>query len=108
MATTFQTVPTFAERVKHELSRARSKHTPINSAHEGYAVILEELDEFKKEVWKKRKERDPKQMLDELVQVGAMAQRVAEDLNLAEDGCPARRIGFLPQTQETEAFFDDN
>lgn len=34
----------FAEAVEAELVRARSLHVePIHSAHEGYAVILEEL-----------------------------------------------------------------
>ena len=40
------------------MERARTKHKPINSAHEGYAVILEELDEFWDEVKKKREMRD--------------------------------------------------
>ena len=31
--------------VKKELARARTKFPPYNSSHEGYAVILEELDE---------------------------------------------------------------
>jgi NTP pyrophosphatase (non-canonical NTP hydrolase) len=72
----------FTERVAEELKRARDGHEPIHSAHEGYAVILEELDEVKEEVWKKRKNRDLKKLRDELVQVAATAQRMCEDLNL--------------------------
>lgn len=34
------------DEVEHELERARATHAPMNSHHEGYAVILEELDEL--------------------------------------------------------------
>lgn len=74
----------FSEMVRDELLAARVKHGPIHSAHEGYAVILEELDEFRAEVWKKRDQQDTKNMLHELVQIGAMAQRIAEDIGLIE------------------------
>lgn len=70
----------FENLVAAELSRARGRHAPINSAHEGYAVILEEIDEFWAEVRKKRGERSPHQMIHELAHVAAMAQRVAEDV----------------------------
>ena len=32
--------------VAMELSAARAKHPPQKSLHEGYAVLLEEVDEF--------------------------------------------------------------
>lgn len=70
----------FVGDVRWELARARDLHQPINSSHEGYAVILEELDEFWEEVRKKRSQRDPEKMWAELVQIAAMAQRVAEDV----------------------------
>jgi hypothetical protein len=72
----------FLEQVAAEVARARAKWAPMNSAHEAYAVILEELDEFKAEVWKKRPERDRKRMGAELVQTAAMCMRAAEDLYL--------------------------
>lgn len=72
----------FDSLVSAELQSARKKHAPLNSAHEGYAVILEELDEFKEWVWKKREQRDRAAMLKELVSVGAMCQRLAEDIGL--------------------------
>ena len=71
-------VPTFAVEVRNELVRARSKFGPIASLHEGYAVILEELDEF----WEEVRGHDPERLIRayrELVQVAAMAQRTAED-----------------------------
>lgn len=68
--------------VSAELARAREHHKPLNSAHEAYAVILEELDEFKIEVWKKSRERDLTAMRSELIQLAAMAVRAVEDLDL--------------------------
>lgn len=70
----------FADLQRHEIEQARAKHRPINSAHEGYSVILEELDEFWEEVRKKRSERSKYRMVAELVQIAAMAQRTAEDV----------------------------
>ncbi|MEI6044759.1 MAG: hypothetical protein WCS37_10420 [Chloroflexota bacterium] len=49
---------TFLQLVEEELEEARGQHDYLNSAHEAYAVILEELDEFKAEVWKNRQKRD--------------------------------------------------
>ena len=72
---------TFNEMVDVEISNARAKHpTPINSSHEAYSVILEELTEFWDEVRKQIEDRDPERMGDELVQVAAMARRAFEDL----------------------------
>lgn len=70
----------FQDLVQEELSKARSKHRNIYSIHESVAVILEEFEEFKAEVFK----RDPNLSLikEELVQVAAMCQRTAEDLKL--------------------------
>jgi hypothetical protein len=72
----------FNAMVEAEIAFARGKHAPINSAHEGYSVILEELDEFWEQVRLKRAARSKGKMLSELVQVAAMAQRTAEDLSL--------------------------
>ena len=72
----------FLRQVEIEMICARERFAPINSAHEGFAVMLEELDEFKAEVWKKQHERRPKRMLDELIQLAAMAARTAEDCGL--------------------------
>jgi hypothetical protein len=82
----------FPSRVAREVAKARSKHKPINSLHEGYAVILEEVDELWDETRKKSSERDPSEVIIELVQIGAMAQRTAEDvlgIQRAPSGKPA-------------------
>ena len=70
----------FLAEVDDEVCRARKKHAPINSAHEGHSVILEEVEEFWDEVKLKREARDPGKMWNELVQVAAMAMRTAEDV----------------------------
>lgn len=70
--------------VMDELERATARYAPMNSAHEGYAVILEELDELKAEVWKSPKNRDAQAMLSETVQVAAMALRFIVDVALPE------------------------
>lgn len=76
----FQLFVPFAIRVRAELLRARMKHPRgMNSAHEGYAVLLEEVDEVKDEVFHGK---DKRKLRAELVQVAAMAQRMAEDLGL--------------------------
>lgn len=53
-------------------------HNPIAGRHEGYAVILEELDELWEEC--KQKRPDPSRMRAEAIQVAAMALRFAVDL----------------------------
>lgn len=55
-----------------ELERA-AKWPPFNSAHEGYAILLEEMDELKAHVWANQKRRDLDGMRAEAVQVAAMA-----------------------------------
>lgn len=73
---------TFEELQAAELVRARAQHNRYNSAHEAYAVILEELDEFWEQVRMRKKDRSAGVMLTELVQVAVTAQRAAEDLGL--------------------------
>jgi hypothetical protein len=63
-----------------ELERATKINEPFHSAHEGFAVLLEEVDELKAEVWKKIYRRDRHQMIEEAVQVGAMAIRFLMDV----------------------------
>ena len=67
--------------VATELQRARRLFGgTFASAHEGYAVILEELDELKEFVFEKRETRNRRKMRAEAVQVAAMALRFAFDV----------------------------
>lgn len=72
--------------VHSELMQACGKHVSMNSAHEAYGIILEELDEFWEEVRKKPENRYPPKMKRELVQVAAMACRAIQDLGLSTLG----------------------
>jgi hypothetical protein len=66
--------------VARELDRAMRSEGPYNSAHEGWAVILEELDELWEEVRKKRRKRCKAKMRHEAAQVAASAIRFINDL----------------------------
>lgn len=68
--------------VGDELDAARQNHPPMNSHHEAYGVILEEVDEYWAEVKKKAKDRRPSEVRAELVQIAAMACRAIIDLDL--------------------------
>lgn len=66
------------QEVQREGNRACAKWPAFHSPHEGYAVILEELDEL----WELVKARrfDPAAARAEAVQVAAMAVRFAAEL----------------------------
>jgi uncharacterized protein YaaN involved in tellurite resistance len=59
------------EAVQQEILRARRQHAPMRGAHEGYAVMLEEVDELWQEV--KDRRRDLDRMRAEAIQIAAMA-----------------------------------
>lgn len=64
--------------VGEQLLKARNKHAPMRGPHEGYAVILEELDELWDLV--KAQKHDPVEMKKEALHVAAMAARFVLDL----------------------------
>jgi NTP pyrophosphatase (non-canonical NTP hydrolase) len=62
---------TIAAKMLAELERANEIHKPVfSSAHEGYAILLEEVEELWEEV--RKKEPDLERMYEEAIQVGAM------------------------------------
>lgn len=61
--------------VKSEVAEAANNWPPFNSAHEAFAVLLEEVDELKACVWTNQKRRDLRAMRKEAMQVAAMAVR---------------------------------
>ena len=57
--------------VLDEIHRARAQHAPMRGAHEGWAILREEVDELWDEV--KDRRRDTQAMRTEAIQVAAMA-----------------------------------
>ena len=66
------------DEIKAEFLSASNKFNSFKTYHEGYAVILEELDELWNEV--KAKEHDHVKMKKESIQIAAMALRFVYDL----------------------------
>lgn len=64
-----QHVPAALQEIANEFVRARMKHGPMRGAHEGYAVLLEEVDEL----WDEIKANNPVNARKEIIQVAAMA-----------------------------------
>ena len=64
----------------NEYKEAQQKFNPFNNAHEGYAVILEELDELWDLIKSKPTAQNLKDREKEVKQVGAMALRFLIDL----------------------------
>ncbi len=69
-----------------EVRRAREMFGPMASMHEGYAVILEELDEVWDIVKMKQKLRDLPAARKEIIQVAAMCIAFAAELCTEERG----------------------
>jgi hypothetical protein len=65
---------------KEELIKAIESWPEFNSAHEGWAVLLEEVNELWEHVKIKQKYRDIKRMRKEAIQVAAMALRFAAEI----------------------------
>lgn len=61
-------------RLRNERASGEEKHGKLQSAHEIYAVLKNELEEF----WDSIKEHDPDPQ--ELLQIAAVAYRGIEDL----------------------------
>ena len=75
---------TAAELVREEMARATEKFGPFRSDHEGYAILLEEVDELWTEVKfnptsETGKVGKEKRLKQEAVQVAAMALRFLID-----------------------------
>jgi NTP pyrophosphatase (non-canonical NTP hydrolase) len=63
------------QMVMAEVDQARRNWPPFNSAHEGYAVLSEEVDELWEHIKTNQKRRDLPAMKKEAMQVAAMALR---------------------------------
>ncbi len=63
--------------VRRELERATEKFAPFHSAHEGFAILLEEVEELKHEVFHGTRER----ARAKAIQIAAMALRFIRDVS---------------------------
>ena len=68
------------EDIINEAARATKLFAPFNNAHEGLAVIWEEFEELKVEVFKHQSKYDLGAMRKEAIQLGAMALRFVYDV----------------------------
>ena len=66
--------------VEKELDRAHVLYKPFNGPHEGYAIILEELDELWNDIKASKPHSDRSDMRKEAIQVAAMAIRFIQDI----------------------------
>lgn len=70
----------FPVDVERELERVRQLHAPVHSYHEALGLLEEEVNEFREIVFQKEALRDNYAAREELVQIGQLVQRIAEDL----------------------------
>ena len=68
------------DEIRFELWLASGKFGAFKSVHEGLAVILEEYEELKAEVFKKSKKRDIEKLRKEAKHVATMGLRFMVDL----------------------------
>lgn len=70
-------IHTHLQILKDKLDRATKKHGHYNSYHEGYAVILEELDELFYEVKRRSHARSHQRIYDESCDIAVAAIKMA-------------------------------
>lgn len=69
----------FHDLVKKKIKAFRGKYPDFASAHEGLALIEEEVSELAEEVRKRRRIDDPFKFINECVDIAAFAEIFAED-----------------------------
>jgi len=74
------------KEVTEEVANAKANWPTFNSAHEGFAVLKEEVDELWDEVRINQKRRDLDKMYKEAKQVAAMALRFMTEVCDEERG----------------------
>lgn len=85
---TEQRIAEIAREIAAEVARAERKHKPLNSPHEGYAVILEELDELWEHV--RADTGRSREARKEAIQIAAMGLRYVLNVCAGPDRRPIR------------------
>lgn len=67
---------TILNKIYDEFKRANSMYPLFNSLHEGYAVLLEEVEELWDEIKKKPSRVNPHHINEEAIQIGAMVMKL--------------------------------
>lgn len=75
-----QPIAPVLQQIEYEVLSAEAKWPPMNSAHEAYAVLAEEVDELWQHVKTNQKQRDLPAMRAEAIQVAAIAVRFVRDV----------------------------
>lgn len=79
----------YSQRIYEEMVYASSKFPAFASEHEGYAVLLEEVDELWEAVKLNQKTPDRQNKIaKECIQVGAMALRFLHDMQIRREMMP--------------------
>lgn len=68
------------EAIYNEVAEALENWPKFNSAHEGFAILNEEVDELWDQVKVNQKRRDVEKMRIEAIQIAAMALRFAVEV----------------------------
>jgi len=75
----------YSQEIYEEMADASSKFPKFVSEHEGYAILLEEVDELWEAVKLNQKNPDRLKLCrKECIQVGAMALRFLHDMEIRE------------------------
>jgi len=69
----------FRKYVEEQLEKTKHKKQ-ISSIHEGYGLLIEEVDEFFDEVKKKTSVRFKEDVVKELAQIAVICERIYNDL----------------------------
>lgn len=66
--------------IDREIVRLETKYGSVSSLHEGYSLLLEEMDEFWEEVKKKPSKRNIRNIKHELTQISALSRFMLEKI----------------------------
>jgi hypothetical protein len=75
-----KSVEEIVQYVLREVASSSMDNPPMRTLHEGFGVLIEEVDEFWEEVRKKRNARDIEKIRKELIQVAAVAVKIVRDV----------------------------